>query len=177
MFDSAACIRDLRSELILAMKQLQQELLAEAQQGMLTPEGRDSLHDDEIKDIANVIIASIVGGAWAAMDEWGTGSLMDTSNPALDDYKRSNMWNPARHDNKIRTRPNAPGQINIFGKPVNGKGAGGIDLEGLGIYEAQPPSHAIQTAARWMDNGRMKSVIRNVISTFPFSRFIITDKK
>lgn len=154
------------------MKDLQQELLAEAKQRMLTPEGAESLHDEEIKVIAGVIVASVVGGAWAAMDEFGTGSLMDTSNPALNEYKNSPMWNPARHDNKIRTRPNMPGQIDIFGNPVNGRGAGGYDLEAAGVFNPQPPSHALQTAARWMKNYRFRQKIKEVISNFPFGKFI-----
>ncbi len=160
------------------MKDLQQELLAEAKQGMRTPEGAESLHDEEVTDIANVIIAGISGGAWAAMDEFGTGSEMDLFNPALPDYMRSKMWNPARgNDTTIRSRPNAPGQIDIFGRPVNGKGKGGVDLEALGVVDAQPPSHAIETAMRWMRHGRMREVIQQTVKSFPFAKFIITSKK
>lgn len=162
--------------LIGAMKQLQQELYLEAQQNMLTPEGRESLHEEEIKDVAGVIVASIAGGAWAAMDEFGTGSLMDEANPALEQYRNSAMWNPARHDTKIRSRPNAPGQIDIFGNPVKGRGKGGYDLEEAGKVTPSPPSHAIQTAARWMKNGRMREKIKEAIASFPFGDFIIVDK-
>jgi hypothetical protein len=158
--------------LLGAMKQLQQELLAEAKQGMLTAEGAESLHDEEIIDIANVIVASISGGAWAVIDEFGTGSAMDLNNPALAEYKKSPMWNPARQDNKIRSRPNAPGQIDIFGNPVNGRGAGGYDLEAAGVVTPMPPSHAIETAMRWMKNGRFRSKIHEVVRNFPFGKFI-----
>ena len=178
-FDSDGCINALRRELMAAMKDLQQELLAEAKQFMLTPEGAESLHDEEITDIANVIIVAISGGAWAAMDEYGTGSLMCESdeNPALNDYKNSQLWNPARHGYKIRSRPDSPGQVDIFGNPVNGKGKGGVDLEAAGIVEPQPPSHAIRTAARWMANGRFQRKIKNTIHAFPFGKYIKVDKK
>lgn len=158
------------------MVDLQQELLADAKQGMLTSEGAASLQEGDVEMVANVITVSIVGGAWAAMDEWGTGSLMDTSNPALADYIGSKAWNPARLGTTIVSRPNAPGQVDIFGNPVNGKGAGGVDLEELGIAQPQPPSHAIQTAMRWMKNGRMREKIKETIAYFPFNRYFITTR-
>lgn len=176
-FDTQGCIATLRKELILAMKDLQGELLAESKQRMLTTEGKEDLQDEDITDIANVITASIAGGAWAIMDEYGTGSLMDTSNPALDAYKNSDMWNPARDGNTIVTRPNRPGQKNIFGKPVNGKGDGGFDLEESGWATPTPPSHAMQTTMKWMANGRLRERIKLAIKHFPFHRFIITDDK
>jgi hypothetical protein len=160
------------------MKQLQQELLAEAKQRMLTAEGAESLHDEEIVDIANVIVASISGGAWAAMDEWGRGSELDLSSPYLTDYKNSSLWNPARGDTTIRSRPRG-WYTNIFGERVySGSNKAGIDLEQIDEkFSPQPPSHAIQTAARWMANGRMKEVVQKTVRNFPFGKFIIVDKK
>ena len=159
------------------MKDLQQELLNESKQRMITNEGKEDLQDEDIVDISNVIIASISGGPWAVMDEYGTGSLMDTDNPHLDDYKNSPMWNPARRDNKIRTRPDQSGQLDIFGNPINGRGRGGFDLEGAGIVDATPPSHAIETTVRWMQNGRFSERIRQEIQRYPFHKFIVVDDK
>lgn len=176
--DTQSLLNNLRKELILSTKELQVELLNEAKIGMQTPEGKESLHEEDIADIANVIVASIAGGAWAVMDEWGTGSLMDSGNPALDDYKNSSLWNPSRTDTTIRSRPNSPGQIDIFGNPVNGRGKGGFNLEQLGgIYSPTPPSHAIENALKWMKLGRMQEKLQQTILYFPFHKYLITDKK
>ena len=175
-FDSQGCILALKQELMFTMKQLQQELLNEAKQGMQTPEGKDSLTNGDIEDIANVISVSIVGGAWAVIDEHGTGSLMDLDNPALADYKNSDLWNPARRDNKIRTRP-AGTYTNIFGETRAGRGKGGYDLEAAGKVTPTPPSHAIENALRWMKNGRIQRLVKETIVMFNFGRFIKTDKR
>ncbi|OPX46398.1 hypothetical protein CLHUN_02140 [Ruminiclostridium hungatei] len=146
---------------------------------MLTPEGADSLHDEDIQDIAGVIIAGISGGAWAAMDEFGTGSLMDRFNPALKDYVGSSLWNPTRGtDLTIRSRKRGT-YTNIFGEQVQSRSnVAGVDLEKLGgKFEPQPPSHAIETAMRWMRHGRMRELIQQTVKAFPFGKFIIVSKK
>ncbi len=176
-FDSQACIMALKQELMFSMKQLQQELLNEAKQGMQTPEGRESLTDGDIEDIANTISVSIVGGAWAALDEWGSGSLLDESNPALANYKGGSLWNPARGDNKIRTRPAGP-YTNIFGEQKIGRApVAGVDLEAIGVVSPTPPSHAIQNAVRWMSNSRMQRLIKETLAMFNFGKYLKTDKR
>lgn len=169
-------IADLKIQLILSMKQLQEELLNESKQGMLTPEGAEDLTEEQITDIANVITAGISGGAWAVMDEFGTGSKMDTENPALPAYKNSNLWNPSRRDTSIRTRPKGE-YIDIFGnRQVSNATTPGIDLEKIGVVTPQPPSKAIQTAMRWMQNHRMGKVIKNTLLLFPYGKYLKTDK-
>jgi hypothetical protein len=113
------------------------------------------------------------------MDEFGTGSLMDRSNPALDTYRQSELWNPHRgkhgpDDTAIRSRQAGP-YMNIFGdQVVSHAPRPGFNLERLGgKYTPQPPSRAMRTAARWMAAGRAEDIWRKALATFPWGRFII----
>ena len=110
---------------------------------MLTPEGKESLHADEIEVLGNFITAQVVGGAYAAMDNFGKGSLMDENNPALESYKNSGLWNPVRHDTTIRGRPKGQ-YTNIFGETETSTAI--ITLLGVlaktltGVTLEEPPS-------------------------------------
>jgi len=183
-YDAQGCIDLLRQFLIIALKKLSLEYLAEAKSHMLTPKGAESLHEGEAEEVANVITTAIVGGAWAAMDEWGTGSMMDyQNNPAFEKYMNSGLWNPARHDLARRGRP-AGEYVNIFGETKTSKGKlAGVDLERLARegktsqkFLPTPPSHAMQTAARWLRINRVQTVIKEVLKSFPWKKFIITTK-
>jgi hypothetical protein len=172
-FNSNGAIAELKRTLVSAMTQLQGEFLREAQSGMRTPEGASSLHEGDVTEAAGIIAAEVIGGAWAAMDNAGTGSLMDTDNPALDGYRNSGLWNPDRGDLNIRSRQRGT-YVNLFGRTVNSRSnRGGIDLERKGgKFAPQPPSKALQTAARWMGNGRMQNVISEAVANIPWGRFI-----
>jgi hypothetical protein len=179
-YNHAQAMIDLRLHFIAALTVLQQELLAESQAGMRTPEGRDDLTAGAIKDVAGILSASIIGGPWATMDEFGTGSRLDSDNPFLGDYIRGDTWNPARNDYAIRGRP-AGEQPTIFGDRRQFKGnAPGVNLERLaekGIvgpeFLPQEPSKAIRTAMRWMAQGRFQRVIAGAVQTFPWHKYLI----
>lgn len=176
-FDGQKAMADLVIALRKDLLQLQQEIINESAQRMNTTNGKAGLSAEEITEVVGYLSAAIIGDAWAIMDEWGTGSKMDTTNPALEDYRKSDMWNPARPDNTIRTRPNTDGQRDIFGNKVKGRGAGGFDLERAGKVMPQPPSHAVKTAMRWLRTGRMKEKIQETIRLFPFGQYFIVDDK
>lgn len=181
-FDDAAAIAALKQRLMVAMRQLQSEFFNEAKQGMRTPEGAESLYEGDVTAAADIISAEVLGGAFAVMDNYGTGSEMDRDNPALADYMASDLWNPTRgkhgpDDTEIRSRP-AGTWTDIFGETHTAKGPGGFNLERKGgKFAPQPPSHALQTAARWMANGRMQAVIHQAMDTFPWHKFIVVDER
>ena len=100
-----------------AMRDLQQELFDESMQNLSTNEGKEGLQKEEITEVANVIVATIVGDAWTVMDEWGKGSEMDVLNPALTDYMSGELWNPLRSSTIIVGRPRG-WYTNIFGERV-----------------------------------------------------------
>ncbi len=175
MFNFQSCMLSLQRHLIDVLLQMQQEYLAEARSHMRTREGAESLHEGEIEVLAGWLATSIAGGAFAALDVFGSGSLMDRDNPALPDYMKSDLWNPYRKDDlAIRSRQAGP-YVNIFGETVVSKAKNpGYNLEQKGgKYAPQPPSHALQTAARWMMSGRVIEIWQKALDDFPWGDFIV----
>lgn len=169
-YDANQAMTDFHKHLLTYVVQIRQELLLEAQQGMKTREGMDDLSEGEISAVLGLISTSVVGGAWATMDEWGTGSKMDTTNPDLGRYMGGKLWNPARFDTTIRGRPMGT-YTNIFGETKHSSGRmEGLDLEG--IFEPQQPSHALETAKRWMMNGRFQWLLNKAVSSFPWGKYL-----
>ncbi len=179
-FDANACILALQQHLIktliLIREEYMREIASHYAQSQASKEASQMLSEGDIITLAGYIAAEIVGDAYAAMAEWGRGSKMDPSNPALDSYRSSDMWNPARKDLAIRTRPDTPGQKNIFGEPVIGHGTGGVFLENKDEkYIPWEPTHGmVKTAARWLSETRLNKIWKQAIDDFPWGNFIVT---
>ncbi len=173
MFDKMACLSALRTCLATAIKKAQQEYLNEIRSGVKQAGAGEDWEASDIEEAAGFIAGEVIGGAWAILDTYGRGSLMDTSNPALGEYRNSEYWNPARQDLAIRSRPNKPGQINIFGESVNGLGKGGHLLEDKPGFEPWPPSKAFQVATQVMENGRFCEIVQQAVDSFPWGDFVI----
>jgi hypothetical protein len=161
------------------------EILLDAQSDMNTQDARDDLTEGDVKAIAGYVSASIIGGPWAVMDEWGTGSLMDPENPALASYRNSELWNPERHDLARRGRPMGS-YTDIFGeKHVSSGNSEGLNLEVMAetgklppSFLPTPPSHALQKAFEWMDAGSFQKHLRKAIATFPWGKYLkVTNTK
>jgi len=174
-FDSSRCINTLISELAIALEGLEVEYVKEIESHMRTSEGQQDIFPEAVKIMAGYISAEIIAGPWAIMDSFGTGSLMDTTNPALADYIQSQLWNKYRgNDPTIRSRERGL-YINIFGDTVYSRSnVPGINLEKKGgKYSPTPPSKALQTALRWIiQSDRINKTIKKVVDNFDFGRFV-----
>ncbi len=183
------CSQDLIARLVVAIKEMQALYLKEVVSHMGTgtphediPKAQDDLTAEQVNVLAAYITAQVTGGVWATMLEWGTGSQMDGSNPALAAYHQSNKWNPMRMDSTIRTRPATVGeyseQYDIFGnRIVKTTGRGGFNLEKSGDVIPMPAKHAMRDAMRWMQVKGVRDILRNAIATFPFHMYIVVTKK
>ena len=182
------CQKALQVRLEQALKQMQETYLEEVRSHLKTPEGIQDLKEGELKALAHVLVAEVIGGPWATIDAFGTGTKMDTANPALDDYlfNTAKGWNPARKDLAIRGRP-AGTYTDIFGRQRKSSGAlEGRNLEenppekgrfDTGKFDPIPPSHAFTVAMAWMRIGTIQKILRDAIATFPFHQYIIATKE
>lgn len=126
----------------------------------------------EGEDKSDKLVRQIIGGAFAVLDSWGSGSLMDTSNPALNDYLSSEYYNPARSKTAaapITGRPEGY-YTDIFGEQQYSSGK----MEGVNLEEAknspikaQSPSGAFQDTSKWFEaEGTMIEAIDKATKEF-----------
>lgn len=115
----------------------------------------------------------MIGGAWAVMDEWGTGSKMDLNNPFLDQYRNSDLWNPARKDTAIRTRPQGE-YTDIFGEKRYAKGNNpGFNLERTDYpITLTEPSHAMSQAIAWLKGHDFQLILQRILQEIDLGAFL-----
>lgn len=183
-YDYKAMSLELFTRVFDALKMAQDEAFMGVLTNIGTPEAMTDYERSEVmQKAAFVLTCEIIGGAYATMDEWGTGSKMDLSNPALGDYMSSELWNKYRYGSPIRTRERGP-YTNIFGKQDESHATRpGVNLEELARNHPErdikitviEPSHALQSEMNYMKAGRFEEIMMNVMAEFPWGRFIRTD--
>ena len=171
-FDSKSFYNDLVEYLMSLLDDLTQELYKDALSAMKMSPARSAVDIKPAKvegtteysgsaSTGNEFINStIVFYAMAVIDSYGTGTSMDLSNPYLNTYRKSDLWNPLRKGTEIVGRNEGPYE-NIFGdrpKPVS-KGA----YAGREVPMANNiiPSYAIQNMEK-----RIKAKVERRIKQF-----------
>ena len=168
-----------------ALKQMQREFMDQARSESMSGQAIEELSEGEFEFISSAITITVIGGPWVAMNEFGTGSLLDRSNPALQEYINSDLFNPVRliADFAILGRPKGS-YTNIFGRSVESSGnLSGVNLERLakkGVlpdsFLPTPPRRSLETAARWMAQSRAVEILQGEIGAFPWGEFIVAYK-
>jgi len=178
-FNVEALDLELRQRCAEALNQALDELFYDTLFSVNLPEAMTDYERTAItEEVVGVLSGSLIGGAWAVMDEWGTGSLMDLQNPFLDDYWNSDLWNPARRDTAIRTRPEGE-YTDIFGERQYAKGNNpGFNLERVQNRPnppkilLTPPSHAMQMAIGWLRAGGFNLILERVLQEMNWGAFL-----
>jgi len=189
-FDTFNCLLELSVYIMSALKKIQKVYMDDARAGMKFPRAREELTAGELEVLSGRMAITVIGGPWVAMDEYGTGSLMDADNPAYEDYVNSFLFNPLRRRREYGLqgypkvgRPKGS-YVDIFGRTMHSSGKfAGLDLERLAergvlpkTFLATPPTKALRTAARWMQNGEAVKILQETLATFPWGKFFVVTK-
>lgn len=115
------------------------------------------------------IRAAVAFRGYALLESFGKGSQMDMSNPYLDEYMQSDLWNPARTGATIVGR--AKGEYtDFFGNKAYSTGnkeGQSVETE-HGRVRSRKPSCSIQNAEKWFmeSNGKVERKLDLVIDEF-----------
>lgn len=173
-FNAAAAKQGLLNALMLMAHRLAQEFQNEIYNALKTTKGKEALGDAATFLKGEVIESEIIATVWAILDAYGTGSEMDTTNPALQGYRGSSLWNPMRTDTDIVGRP-AGTYVDIFGNTRTSSGKmSGRNLEQLskGGVKTIAPSFAFQNAWMWLKAGnRIGAEFHKTVQAFDFSAY------
>jgi hypothetical protein len=192
-FNRVACEAALKAELMATIDRLVTEMYMNMVAD-LRPNAKMDLVREQVKIQAGIISGRVVAGAYAIMDSYGTGSLMDMTNPFLNEYIQTANWgipmfNPLRLRRRnfaILGREKGVYRV-ITGDPPRRRSKGrmaGLNLEELSSMvtktgkvkfstRAVPiyPSKALQTAFRWIVYTRINKEVMKTVQNFNFARF------
>lgn len=176
VFDSDRAQKDFATAVVAIALKLRKEFHDDVVHAMSTFQGAEDVEEGQLRVVGEIIYAEVVGGPWAAMDAFGTGSRLDPTNPAFEAYINSPFWNPLRdtRDTTIVGRP-AGGYLNIFGEWVTSKGrrAGQSIERPDGMVEPREPSDAFREAARMMQNHHFRRELTRMMKEFPWGKYIV----
>lgn len=164
--DYTSISNDFLIEISKCADMLLDEYYNEIQFQMKSQSGRNDLDAKSLDDGEKKILKRmVIGGAWAIMDSYGTGSLMDKSNPFLAGYMGSKLWNDMRTGYAIAGRPRGQ-YTNIFGEQAASSGKlAGFDIEDK--IPPRAPSKAFQQAEKWFSKGnRINKRLSESINNF-----------
>ncbi len=149
-FNSAGFVELYKSELMKTTNEIMKSFEKDVKM-RLNKAKNDIEREESIAEGKNIISAKITAYAQAIIESYGTGSKMDTSNPYLEEYKSSDLWNPARKGLAISGRP-AGKYTNILGEEKISSGSmEGKNLEEISpLFQARTPTMAIQQAEQWL---------------------------
>ena len=184
--DKNVIIQEFKKAFIKELKKSEPRLKSEIESKFATGIGRKrgEISIEDIRDLNNEIIASISANTEALMDNYGTGSKMDLSNPLLSEYIASDAWNNyrTRADTRIRGR-DAGSYTNVFGETVESSGAfAGQILENRkiksktgGYIEIKPqdPSHAIEEGMQLYMQDWLPIIFNNAVNNTNFLKGFI----
>lgn len=128
-----------------------------------------------IKRETKEIVAILKANTYTLADSYGTGSLMDTSNPGYNEYKNSDNWNPTRKGNAIYGREKD--YTDLFGKPRRTSGVyKDINLEGFEVRKnfkilPVPPSQAVRIAKNYLYQIYLPTAYRLTINSMKWSKY------
>lgn len=160
-FNTALLFHDYYHAMSQCLDRLLDRYYREVESALRTDAGKNALRKERLNEDEKLMLwGRVIGGAWAVMDSYGTGSLADTSNPALGDYMGGDIWNPERPrvpGAPITGRP-AGEYTNIFGEQATSSGRlAGANLERPPGSPIKPrsPSFAFQNAEKWFEAENM----------------------
>lgn len=169
-FDHEAASKLFTEYMLLTANQIITLVAEDGTQGLTNS---DDISVEQAEERNGIITAQVFFYADAIMESFGTGSLMDMSNPALKDYMSSEYWNRLRSKSNPAILTRNPGETytDIYGvERVGGADRPGVNLEKSWnpLYQPQAPKYSIQRMEDWYfkDGTLMKKMLDDAIERF-----------